>query len=85
MIINYLEKIQLESGEDVQVSFHPIFHWLLLIIVSVLLCVPIISQRAIENMDNMVTGMIGINEEFKVNFRDCSYNYLSSAIYHPSY
>ena len=61
MIISYLNK--LESGEDVHVSFHPIFHWLLL-----LLCMPTISQRAIENMDNMVTGMTGIDEKIKVNF-----------------
>ena len=39
---------------------------------------PTISQRAIENMDNMVTGMTDIDEEFKefkVNFWDCSYSY----------
>ena len=76
MIISYLEKVQLESGEDVQVSFHPILHWLLLIIV--LLWMPTITQRAIENMDYMVTGMMGIDEEFKVNFRDCSYSWFTT-------
>ena len=35
---------------------------------------PTISQRAIENMDYMVTGM-GIDEGFKVSYRDCSYSY----------
>ena len=29
---------------------------------------PIISQRATENMDNVLTGMTGIDKEFKVGY-----------------
>ena len=29
---------------------------------------PIISQRVIENMDSIITGMTGVDEEFKVGY-----------------